>query len=165
MFNFIFTNKAVEVIKIVTMKATKYILPVVVGAIAGMLLIKVGENQLEKLYPLPAGIDNNNIDALATAIAAMPKAAFELLLLNYAISSFVAGLAATLMAGRTFARPAVIVGIILTLGGLFNVITFPKQPIWFSVSNLLVYLPLAVIGYLAGRKAPAVGPSDSQQQR
>ncbi len=137
------------------MKATKYVLPVVVGVIAGMLLIKLGENLVGKLYPLPAGIDQNNVEALAKAVAAMPKAAFELLLLNYAISSFVAGLAATLVAGRTMMRPAVIVGVIMTLGGLFNVLTFPKQPVWFSVSNLLVYLPFAIVGYVTVRKTPS----------
>ena len=134
------------------MKATRYVLPVVVGTIAGMLLIKLGEDQLQKLYPLPAGIDKSNVEALANAIAGMPKAAFELLLLNYAISSFIAGVAAALVAGRKMMGPAVVVGIILTLGGLFNVITFPKQPVWFSVSNLLVYLPFSLLGYVTVRK-------------
>ncbi len=137
------------------MKAAKYVLPVVAGAIVGMVLIKLGETLISKLYPLPAGIDQNNIEALAKAVAAMPKAAFGLLLLNYAVSSFAAGLTATLVAGRTMMRPAVIVGIILTLGGIFNVVTFPRQPAWFSVSNLLVYLPFALIGYALAKKRPA----------
>ena len=144
------------------MKATSYVLPVVVGTIAGMLLIKLGEDQLQHLYPLPAGIDRNNVEALANAIAGMPKAAFELLLLNYAISSFVAGLAATLVAGRKMMGPSVVVGIILTLSGLFNVITFPKQPVWFSVSNLLIYLPFSLLGYLTVRKTSS---NDAPQDR
>ncbi len=139
------------------MKASKYVLPVVAGTIAGLLFIKQGENLIGQLYPLPPGIDRHNVDALAKAIADMPKEAFWMLLANYAVCSFIAGLAATLVAGRIIMRPALIVGIILTLCGLFNVITFPKQPIWFSVANLMVYLPFALIGYRAVRKIPPPG--------
>lgn len=133
------------------MKATKYILPVVVGCITGMIMIKMGENLIGSIYPLPPGIEKNT-DALAKAVANMPRNAFLLLLVNYAISSFAAGIAATRVIGRTTIRPAVIAGVILTLGGLFNVIAFPKQPVWFSVTNLLVYLPFTLFGYVAVRK-------------
>ena len=83
----------------------------------------------------------------------MPGKVFGLLLVNYAVASFIAGLTATLIARRNTMRPAIVVGIVLTLAGLYNVLFLP-HPLWFALVNLLVYLPFTFIGYLLVRKKP-----------
>ena len=133
------------------MGITKYVLPVVVGAMSGMILITLGEMWVETIYPLRAGTDKYDVDSLAKAIKDMPDKAFVLLLVNYIICSFLAGMITTLVAKRTSLRPAFVVGIVLTLAGLYNVIYLP-HPLWFSVLNLLVYLPFVYLGYLSVRK-------------
>jgi len=133
------------------MEITKYVLPVVVGAMSGMILITIGEMGIHHLYPLPPGTDSYDVDSLAKGLKDMPKNFFHLLLLNYIACSFLAGLIATLVAKRNTARPAIVVGIVLTLAGLYNVIYLP-HPLWFSIVNLLVYLPFAYFGYLLVRK-------------
>jgi len=133
------------------MEITKYVLPVVVGAMSGMILITFGEIGIHQLYPLPAGTDLYDPESLAKAMKLMTNTEFELLMANYIIASFLAGVITTLVAKRTMARPTIIVGIVLTLAGLYNVIALP-HPMWFTVSNLFVYLPLAYLGYLAVRK-------------
>ena len=139
-----------------TMRITQYVLPVVVGAMVGMILITLGEMWIETLYPLPAGTDKYDVDSLARAMKTMPDKAFVLLLVNYAICSFLSGLIATLISKRVTLRPPLVVGIVLTLAGLYNVINLP-HPLWFSVLNLLVYLPFAYLGYLVIRKKTAGG--------
>jgi hypothetical protein len=133
------------------MQVTKYVLPVVIGAMSGMILITRGEMVIHNMYPLPPGTDLYDTDSLAKAIKLMPTSAFLFLLANYILCSFLAGIITSLVANRTASRPAFIVGIVLTLAGLYNVVALP-QPVWFSVLNLLVYLPLCYLGYLTVRK-------------
>jgi len=137
------------------MQVTKYVLPVVVGAMSGMILITLGEMSIETLYPLPPGTDKYDVESLAKAIKLMPDNGFILLLVNYAVGSYLAGLIATLVAGRTMLRPAIVVGIVLTLAGLYNVINLP-HPVWFAILNLVVYLPFTYMGYLTARKKIAI---------
>jgi hypothetical protein len=136
------------------MRFTKYILPVVVGAMAAMMLMTLGEYFIGKQYHLPADIDTSNKNLLEAAIRDMPAAAFVSLLVNYAIASFIGGLAAALVAGRIAMRPSIIVGIVLTLAGLFNVLSL-KHPLWFTIVNLFIYVPFAYFGYLVVRKRAA----------
>lgn len=107
---------------------TKHILPVVVGAMSAMILIRLCESGVHALYPMP----------FSTAVLA-------LLLVNYMVCSFIGGIISTLVAGRISAIPAIVIGIVLTLAGLYNVINLP-QPLWFSIVNLLVYLPFSYAG-------------------
>lgn len=132
------------------MRITQYVLPVVVGAMAGMILITLGETAIEQLYPLPPDTDKYDVESLAKAMKTMPEKGFMLLIVNYIICSFLAGLIATLVARRTASRPAVVVGIVLTLAGLYNAINLP-HPQWFYL-HLLVYLPFTYLGYLLVRK-------------
>lgn len=133
------------------MSISRYVLPVVVGAMAGMMLISAGEQGVHTMYPFDAGLDLHDRDSVARAMAAMPLAAFVMLLVNYVICSFGAGLAATMVAGRTTARPAVVVGIVLTLAGLYNVLNLP-HPLWFIICSIPAYLPAAYIGYAVVKK-------------
>lgn len=132
------------------MRVTKYILPVIVGLISGMILITFGETLIRNQYPLPPGAENKR-ELLEAALNNMPDKAYIMLLINYVVCSFLAGMIATLVAGRTTARPMLVVGIVLTLAGLYNVISLPQR-LWFSIVNLLVYLPCTWLGYLAARK-------------
>ena len=131
--------------------AAKLVLPVVVGAMAGMAMIQLAERLLQLKYPLPPGL------SLRDAVAAMPVSAFAFLLLGYSVASLCAGLVATMVSGRENIRPAIIVGIIITSGGVFNNISVPGQPQWFSIISLLAYLPFAMLGYLLVRKRDAQG--------
>ena len=133
------------------MAVTKYVLPVVVGAMSGMILITLGEMGVHHLYPLPAGIDLYDADSVARYMKTLPASAYVFLLINYAICSFFAGLIATLVAKRTTIRPAIVVGIVLTLAGVYNAVNLP-HPVWFTILNLVLYMPMAYIGYFLVRE-------------
>jgi len=129
------------------MKKKNTVLAIVVGAIAGMVLIGLGEALIELVFPFPAGTNLRNKAELANAIRQMPQNAFICLLINYIIASFAGGIIATLISKRVTLQPAAIVGVILTLVGSYNTLTM-SQPLWFSIANISCYLPLA---YLGGR--------------
>jgi MFS family permease len=140
------------------MSITKYILPVVAGSIAAMVLIKVGEMGLYNVYPLPNGINVHDKESLMQAIRQMPTSAFLMLIAVYVVASFIGGLVATLVGNRVAARPAIAVGVVLTIAGMVNAVMVPN-PIWFTIANLLIYLPSAYMGYLAIRRKDAPGTS------
>ena len=133
------------------MNITRYVLPVVVGAMSGMILIILGRNLAFTMYPLLPGTDKYDADSLARSIKLLPDKGFMLLLINSAVCAFFAGLIATVVSARTTIRPPLVVGFVLMLSGLYNVI-YLSEPVWFAVSDLLVYMPFAWLGYLIVRK-------------
>ena len=133
------------------MQITKYVLPVVVGAMCGMILVILGRDWIFTLYPLLPGTDKYDADSLAKSIKLLPDNAFMLLLLNSVVSSFLAGIISSLVSLRTTMRPPLVVGFVLMLAGLYDVLNLP-EPTWFIVANLLVYMPAAYLGYLVVRK-------------
>ncbi len=133
------------------MRIASLILPVVIGSVTGIIAISSGEIYLHHLFPYTPGTNENEAHSLALAIKQMPAKAFQLLLVNYMLGSFLAGFIATLLARRINVIPAIVVGVVLTLSAIFNIITLP-HPLWFSVANLMVYLPFSYFGYLVIKK-------------
>jgi hypothetical protein len=112
----------------------KYILPVITGIVTGILLIAAGKLFIYTLYP-----------------EHISDAAYALLILNFAVCSFLAGMVATIIAGRSSVKPALVLGIVLTLSGMADIIKL-SQPVWFSSFSLLMYIPFTYFGYLLVRK-------------
>ncbi len=138
------------------MRKTRYVLPVVAGVMSGMILQVMGEKLIHMIYPTPAGLDLQNREAIAAYMSQVPPIEFVLLLLNYAICSFVAGAVATFVVGREQRLPAIIVGSLITLGEVMNVAMIP-QPVWFSVLSLLSHLPLALLAFKVFGRQASVG--------
>jgi hypothetical protein len=138
------------------MRITQYVLPVVVGAMSGMVLITLGEKVIYFKYPPPANTDFYDSDSLARYLKLLPVNAFVLLLVNYIICSFLAGVISTLVAKRESIRPALVVGFVLTLSGLYYIFTMP-QPLWYSLATMFAFMPFAYLGYLVVRKKAANG--------
>ena len=124
----------------------------------GMILITLGEMTVNHLYPLAVGTDKYDAESLSKAMTALPPAAFALLLVNNMICSFFAGIICTLVSMRIASRPALVVGIVLALAGIYKIINL-WHPIWFSILDPLIYLPFVWVGYLLVRKKPAPEPA------
>lgn len=134
------------------MNISKYVLPVVVGAMIGMILIVLGEKSVVYMkYPPPADTDFYDATSLGAYIKMLPTAAFIMLLGIYALCSFIAGIICTLIAGRRSVIPAIAVGIALTISGIYYMFTMP-QPGWYSLASMFTYLPFVYLGYLIVRK-------------
>ncbi len=129
----------------------KLILPVVSGTMAGMILQVIGEKWIHSIYPPPPGISPDNKAVLEEYISHLPSQAFLLMLGNYALCSFVAGLTATFVSGRNTMVPALVAGGIITMGGVFNATMIP-QPVWFSAVSVLLHLPMAFLGYVIAKQ-------------
>ena len=127
------------------------LLSIVVGLIAAVLVIISLEPVLQKLYPV---LQLNPLDASAQggrAVDSLPAASLLLLLVAYALASFVGGLASSLTAGKAKALPAVVTGLVLMIAGSYGVMVV-YQPLWFRAASFLTY-PMAYVGYLVTRKS------------
>lgn len=136
---------AVTLRTIISMQVAKYVLPVVTGAMSGMILIVAGRALVKSVCGLPEGVGGEGL----------PGNALVMFLVSYMVCSFLAGLIATLVAQRLSVVPAIVVGVLLTLAGIYDILKL-SLPGWFMVLNLLVYVPCAYSGgRVAVKKAPA----------
>jgi hypothetical protein len=126
---------------------------VVLGALVAVVLIALVEAVNGRLYPLPAGLDINNREAMSGYIATLPLTAFLVLLLGYALGALGGGYIAARLAPTRPMRHAGVIMILLVLASLLNLRSV-EHPVWFWVANLVVVVGLSLLG---GRLAPARG--------
>lgn len=129
----------------------KNVWAVVLGAISAIVVVSLGEAMLPLLYSFPANVDINDKAAVGKMIAAMPVAAFLLLLLIHVLAAFAGGVVASLASKRVTFRPPLIVGVILIISAIINMIKLP-HPVWFMVANIAIYIPFVYFGYMVVRK-------------
>ena len=129
----------------------KRILSVVLALIVAFGLITGFEYLGGFLFQHPA-IDIKNPTTISDMMASMPIAAFLWILLGYAVSSFVGGIIASFISGRTKVHPSLIVGAVLMAGGFMTIITIPYHPLWFIIASIFAYVPFSALGYLLVRQ-------------
>ena len=128
------------------MNILQKILAVISGVAVGMIFVLVGDYGASLIVPFPKDIDMSNKQNLVEFMSHVPVSAFLAMLTGYMAGAFLGGLVATLISGREFLRPAMVVGIILTISNIFNQMEIP-HPLWFTVVSTLVYIPMAWCGY------------------
>jgi predicted MFS family arabinose efflux permease len=127
------------------------ILSIVVALIVALGLVMGFEYLGGFLFQHP-DVDMKNPTTISDSMASMPIAAFLWVLLGYAVSSFIGGLIASLISGRTKVQPALIVGAMLMVGGIMMIIVIPYHPLWFIIASVFAYIPFAWFGHLLVRK-------------
>jgi hypothetical protein len=114
----------------------------IVGNIAIMLLHKVGGI----FYPFPEGMDQNNMDDIATYMETAPLGAFIAVLIAHAGGPFFGSMGMSWVAGdKKSIKLAYVIGGLFTAFGVANLIMLP-HPMWFNI-DALIYLPMAYLGY------------------
>jgi hypothetical protein len=123
----------------------KRILAILIGIIAGVVVISAVQSFSHFIYQLPAGIKQSDTEAMKNAISSMPFGAFLLLLLSYVLGSFSGGLTSALIYKQGKYNDALIIGCILMIMGFLNLLTLP-HPAWFWVASLITYIPMSLLG-------------------
>jgi hypothetical protein len=134
----------------------KRILSVIAGAIVAVGVIFACEAASSALYPCAPGTNFKDPEAVKAIMAAMPMGAWLTVLAGYAIGCFAGGLVASLVSGRETPRASLLVGVIVTIGGIMNTVELPGQPVWIIVVSFLIYIPFALMGHLVVRKKRTV---------
>jgi hypothetical protein len=124
------------------------VVSVVVGFLAGALVVGLLEALGHRLYPPPAGIDLNDPEALKTIIKSLPRGALIMVLVAWTAGSLTGGFVAALIALRRKTVHALIVGGLQMLAGGVTMLMIP-HPSWFVITSFLVVIPASSLGALA----------------
>lgn len=129
----------------------KNILSVVAGLVAGFLIIYALEAVSKAMYPLPPFFDLEKADRETAKffIDMIPKGAFLIVLLAFALGSLSGGLLSSVISERI--HPPIIVGLTFMAASLARLYILP-QPLWFIISSILIFLPFAFLGGKLGMK-------------
>ena len=122
-------------------------LAVLAGVAVGVALIAGVEAASARLYPLPAGLDVHNREAMTNYVATLPLGAFLLVLAGYGVGAFGGGYLAARLAPGAPAKHASVIALFLVVASVINLMAIP-HPDWFWVANLVVGLAFPL---LAGR--------------
>lgn len=121
------------------------ILAVLAGLMVFFIAVTVLQGMMVQLYPLPAGIDPNDLEALKRALMGMPAGAFAVLLAAYAVGAMCGGAVAAAVAGRRKMLHAAIVGGLTMLAGIANFARLP-HPSWVVLVGVPLFVVMALIG-------------------
>ena len=133
------------------------ILSVIAGLLVAMVVITGVEAVIPLLYPVPPGLDMKDPAAFKVYVAALPIGALLMVILAHSLGALVGAVVATLIAGRASIWPGMIVGALVMVAGIVNLFQI-SHPVWFSVVDLLLYLPAAYGGARLMLKRPAAAP-------
>jgi len=125
----------------------KNILAVVAGLVVGSALNMAIIMISGSIIPPPEGVDNTTMEGLKAGMHLFQPKHFILPYLAHALGTFVGALLAAIIAATHKMKFALSIGIFFLLGGIANVIMLPS-PVWFTITDLGIYLPM---GFLAGK--------------
>lgn len=120
---------------------------VLLGLVAGVLVVFAIEFLSIQLYPLPSGIDPGDPAAMATAIAHMPLGAFMFVLAAYFSGTLVGSFLAARV-GRGIV-PGMVVGVLLLVAALMTMVQLP-HPLWFWIAAVLLFAAATFVGTRLG---------------
>jgi hypothetical protein len=127
----------------------------IAATVAGVLLAGLTIAGVEwlghRLYPPPAGLKADDLEAMAAHVAAMPIGALLFVLLAWLLGVFLGGLLAALVAGRRPRLYAGVIAAVILLGAIANFAMIP-HPAWFMA---LAVISLPLVGFAAAGLATA----------
>jgi hypothetical protein len=120
------------------------VISVIIGLVASFAIIIIMEKLGDNIYPMPANFDIKNQDAIKTFITNAPAILHLMILFAYALSSFVGGLIASMVAVDKKITKAITVGGILMGLGMYSLISL--HPGWVVFAGVFAFLPFAYFG-------------------
>jgi hypothetical protein len=129
----------------------KKILSTVLGLISGLFVIFSMEVLSHIIYPMPAGIDLGDVEAIRAYTSSAPSIIFLLLVLSYALGSLAGGLIAAAIAPVNKMAKAITVGGILMGLGAYNLFMIP-HPVWTIIISIFLFIPCSYLGGYWGTK-------------
>lgn len=116
------------------------LLGVLAGIAVAMVVVMVVELVGMKVYPLPAGVDATDPEALKALMPTLPLGSFLFVLVSWILGTGAGALAAQRVSNATTRAPGLAVGAIILAFALYNMWVIP-HPTWFMAA--------AVIGLVA----------------
>ena len=120
------------------------VLGTIAGMIAAIIVIMLVQSVSHLMFPLPEGLSAQDKAGLREHFQSLPTTAFLMVILAYALGSLAGGFVSA-MVSKVRYMPALVIGGLLTLGGIANGMMIP-QPLWVTIVSLLTFIPSAYLG-------------------
>jgi ABC-type Na+ efflux pump permease subunit len=127
------------------------ILSIILGLLASFIIIIILESAGHIIHPPPPGLDTKDLEAVKTYVSTAPPIVFVLVILAYALGSFIGGVTASAVASNNKMAKAITVGGILMGLGAYNLFMIP-HPVWTVIISLVVFIPFSYLGGYLGIK-------------
>ena len=127
-------------------------LAVIAGFVVAAAVMMGFEFANSLLFPFPPGMDTNDLEAVRAFAATMPLSALILVAAGWTIGSFAGGFATAWIAPAASPNLALVTGMLLTAGGVFNAWMI-QNPAWFFWGGLPTFLLFAILGDRAGARS------------
>lgn len=121
------------------------ILAVPAGLLAGGIGIFLIEALGHQLYPLPAGMNQNDMEGMKTYVTTAPFMALFFVIIAYAVGALVSGFVSTKVAADRSKLYALLCGLIFLVQSIYMMYSLPT-PTWFWIAGILVWF-LVLVGY------------------
>ncbi len=128
----------------------KNILGLIVGILVGGLVNAGIVNFGSSIFPPPAGVDPNDIESIRSNMHLYEVKHFIVPYLAHVLGSLVAAFVAVKISNNKII--SIIAGAFFIIGGGVMIGMVPETPIWFTVIDMVSYIPAAILGYLIGRR-------------
>ncbi len=122
------------------------LLGVIAGVIAGSIVFLSIQWVNSLIVGSPQGFDSYDSGAKKAFLDNMPLYGWLVILLSYALGSFVAGLVGGKLAESDTKIFPVVIALIFMLGWLSNIMVLP-HPLWIVITVFLIYLPATLAGH------------------
>ncbi|MDP2236636.1 MAG: hypothetical protein Q8J88_09400 [Bacteroidales bacterium] len=120
------------------------VIAIIIGFLAGIIIISLIESFAANLFATTENyIAPNENDDFNIAFKHLSIPLLVFVLIAYTIGSFLGGFIASII-GKGIIN-ALASGLLLMAGGIINLLII-QHPLWFVISSLIIYLPMAYIG-------------------
>ena len=107
------------------------------GVVVAVLVVILADTIVGTLYPLPPGTDMNDPESMRTAIAAIPRPAFLLLLAGWVVAAGAGAYLAARLATRLATMHGMIVALFVLVATVANLAAIP-HPTWLWLAIILI---------------------------
>lgn len=133
------------------LKVVRSALAVFLGMLASMVSIGLFQVGSTLFFPMPPGLDPNDMASLRQYVSKMPTAAFALLGIGYGVGSMIGSFVATALGTNRHMFHGLVIAFFLLLAGVMNMMAIP-HPTWFIIAYPLIVVSAAYLGILSVRR-------------
>jgi len=106
----------------------------------------------QMISPVPEGLDREDKEAVLKFAKTIPTIAHVVVLISHILGAFLGAFVAGKVGERPVRYIPLVIGGFLLIMGIIKLISLP-HPVWFTIVDLVVHIPLAILGYKLATKS------------
>ncbi|MNK05410.1 hypothetical protein D3C87_232920 [compost metagenome] len=129
----------------------KSTIAIIVGIIIGGLFVALGESLSYYFFPVETPFPTDRTLLAEYMENDIPFGAKVIVVVNWAVAAFLAGIVSTFISGRTSVKPMLASVGVLNILALINLLVLP-HPKWMWIASLCIFIPFGLVSWFLIRK-------------